>query len=169
MAGCMTGCLAGCDPKGPAAPILVSAITSDKFQQDLVASDPLQFHGDIMNKTADQALYLVGAAIEALPKVTLPLKCVHGAEDTIAYPAGSEMLHRLAGTPAADKSLDIIPDLRHEVLNEHEAARTAAIALFGDYLLGVMGVSTSVVNVGVKLEGHEMREAQTQEPEMERA
>ena len=78
---CMTSCLASCDPKGPAAPILIDgmyvslcvcvmcvcvcaffllcvcvsvAISSDQYQRELVASDPLQYHGDIMNKTAQQ-------------------------------------------------------------------------------------------------------------------
>jgi hypothetical protein len=30
------------------------AISSDQYQRELVASDPPQYHGDIMNKTAQQ-------------------------------------------------------------------------------------------------------------------
>lgn len=142
----------------------VLAISSDQYQRQLVDSDPLQYHKDIMNKTAHQvrgvisichdllcsnmfrcallflcrygtllncccgvtplydifvcamqALLLVAAAKEELPRITLPFKCVHGADDTIALPVGSRLLHSLGGTSDDLKSVEVLPGLRHEV------------------------------------------------------
>ena len=57
----------------------------------------------------------MSASKQELPRVKLPFKCVHGASDTITCPVGSQLLHDLAGTAAESKSVELLPELRHEV------------------------------------------------------
>ena len=62
-----------------------------------------------------QAMALSAAALEELPNITIPFKCIHGADDTITYPAGSELIISRSGTSDEEKSLEMFPGLRHEV------------------------------------------------------
>jgi alpha-beta hydrolase superfamily lysophospholipase len=51
-------------------------------------------------------------------RITLPILLLHGAQDGLTAPAGSEFLHQHVGS--TDKTLKIYPGLYHEIFNEPE-------------------------------------------------
>ena len=53
-----------------------------------------------------------------LPSLELPLLIMHGADDRLTPPSGSELVDELVGS--RDKTLRLIPGMRHEILNEPE-------------------------------------------------
>ena len=48
--------MAAVDPRGPAAPIFQSALTSDPDEIEIIQKDPFFYDGDILNKTAYEVL-----------------------------------------------------------------------------------------------------------------
>lgn len=48
--------MAAIDPRGPAAPIFQSALTSDPDEIEIIQKDPFFYDGDILNKTAYEVL-----------------------------------------------------------------------------------------------------------------
>ncbi len=91
-------------------------------------ADPLNFHGKFPAGT----MKALGDSIESLParlpSLRVPLLVMHGAEDRLTSPGGSELIHRLAGSD--DKQLRIWEGLRHEILNEpeHDAVMDEIVA-----------------------------------------
>jgi alpha-beta hydrolase superfamily lysophospholipase len=83
--------------------------------------DPLVFHGKLPARTVAELTRSVEAFPERLPGLRAPLLVFHGREDRITEPAGSELVHELAGS--ADKTLEIFDGLYHETLNEPEQDR----------------------------------------------
>mmetsp|Transcript_23837 Transcript_23837/g.34962 ORF Transcript_23837/g.34962 Transcript_23837/m.34962 type:complete len:371 (-) Transcript_23837:116-1228(-) len=154
VAGCLTGCLASCAPTGPAAPILLDGITSDRRQQQILLNDNLRYGGEIMNKTASEVLKMIHHARETLPTITLPLLCIHGQDDTVALPDGSQVIYDLAGTPAKHKTVEIIANLRHELLHEVQPASEQCLNRIAQYLLS--SLSESLQNE-TKGEGEDIR------------
>lgn len=59
-----------------------------------------------------------------LPSMHLPLLVMHGGDDKLTSPAGSEMVDRLASSE--DKTLAIYDGLYHEIFNEPEQDRVLA-------------------------------------------
>ena len=70
---------------------------------------------------------------DVAPRLTTPWLVVHGEADRIAPSQGSQVLFDLLGS--SDKKLQIYPTLRHEVHNEHPAARAAFLKLLADWTL----------------------------------
>ena len=62
-----------------------------------------------MNKSAYEVLKMIDAVKLVLPKINTPAHCVHGANDTVALPSGSEYLYTHIGTPGAQKTIHIYP------------------------------------------------------------
>jgi esterase/lipase len=77
-----------------------------------------RYHGDIMNKSAYELIKWVAVVKEEIPSVKIPFMCLHGEKDIIALPRGSQYLLDNTGTSPSQKSLSILPDLRHEVFHE---------------------------------------------------
>jgi alpha-beta hydrolase superfamily lysophospholipase len=59
--------------------------------------------------------------------VQVPMLVLHGEDDALCAPRGSQELHAGLGAPGSE--LRLYPDLRHEIFNEPEAE-----AIFGDVL-----------------------------------
>mmetsp|Transcript_3886 Transcript_3886/g.3848 ORF Transcript_3886/g.3848 Transcript_3886/m.3848 type:complete len:344 (-) Transcript_3886:118-1149(-) len=115
----LTGCMASCAPRGPAAPILIEGITSYQYERDILLADSLRYDGDIMNKTASEAIKMINLCkLEAIPTITIPFLCIHGEEDSVGLPTGSQYIYDHAGTPVSSKSIQFFQLLRHEMLHE---------------------------------------------------
>eukprot|EP00953_Heterococcus_sp_UTEX-ZZ885_P018430 10294-Heterococcus_DN1.PRE.3 len=54
--------------------------------------------------------------MQTLPSITTPSLLLHGGDDDICYPAGSQEMHDKLGSK--QKTLTILPGLYHEILNE---------------------------------------------------
>ena len=70
-----------------------------------------------MNKTAFTALQLEASARDLVPAVNVPFFLIHGADDAITFPSGSQYFFDHASTPAESKRIAIIPNARHEVFH----------------------------------------------------
>lgn len=98
-------------------PISGGALSRDPEVGRLYEADPLVFQ--FMTLSLAWALY-DGArrTLGAAPEVSLPVLLLHGGDDPLVLPTGSEAFADEVGVPGSD--LRIYPGLRHEILNEPE-------------------------------------------------
>lgn len=130
----LTSCMSGLDPQGPVAPIAVRGITSDAEEVKIHQKDSRMYHGWIMNKTAFEVLKMSEEVkAQGLSRFTLPCLAVHGGNDTIALPIGSEFIFANIKTEPTLKSIKIFDGLRHEVLHEKQPQRNECAAVFVNY------------------------------------
>lgn len=76
---------------------------------------------------AAAAIGMLEAGIDARSRanaLTLPMLILHGAEDTLTYPSGSQQLFDAA--TSQDKTYETLPGLKHEILNEASRHETVA-------------------------------------------
>ncbi|MGV9860569.1 alpha/beta hydrolase [Gordonia sp. NPDC003425] len=88
---------------------------------DVVAryeSDPLVTRARIPARLGAEMLSTMKSFPDRLGALQIPVLVMHGSDDRLTNPAGSEMVERLAGS--ADKTLIIYDDLYHEIFNEPE-------------------------------------------------
>ena len=107
-------------------------ISTDESVQRAYMSDPLIARTASLRLIVEFAAACERARAHAA-ELKLPWLIIHGEQDEIAPPAGSRVLFDLLG--AADKKLVMYPGARHEVHNESEPQRTAALNLFTDWIL----------------------------------
>lgn len=88
---------------------------------DVVAyheTNPLMVHGKVRARTAAEMLTTADQVQAHLGRIRLPLLVMTGTADTLADPAGSQLIiDRVSST---DKSLKTYEGLYHEILNEPE-------------------------------------------------
>lgn len=96
----------------------VNAISKDPAVVTAYENDPLVFHGKTPARLAAEMLSAIQRVNSEASKITLPIILVHGSEDALADPAGSQMLYD--ETNSKDKTLKIYDGLYHEVFNEPE-------------------------------------------------
>lgn len=83
--------------------------------------DPLIYHGRIPARSGSELLKGAQQAHQNLEKITLPLLILHGTNDSIISPQGSQEIQDRA--ESQDKTLIFYEDFRHEILNEPERGR----------------------------------------------
>jgi acylglycerol lipase len=81
-------------------------------------SDPLVFTGSIRVRTGYEILRLTSYLQQHLHRITVPMLVLHGADDMVTDPDGSQMLHREASS--SDKSIKLYDGLLHDLLIEPE-------------------------------------------------
>jgi len=149
-------CMAVLDPKGPTAPVILEAITSNKEMLEKFKTDPRRYHGWLMNVSSAQLLAMIDKLKygQALKDIKVPVLLVHGVDDEIAYPAGSELAHALLGTPTEQKQLTLLPGLMHEFYNEVEPKASEAVEKIITYAKEQMdtAVAVAATDVAVKVE-----------------
>jgi alpha-beta hydrolase superfamily lysophospholipase len=96
----------------------VNAISKDPAVVTAYENDPLVFHGKTSARLGSEMLSAMQRVNSEASKITLPIILVHGSEDALADPAGSQMLYD--ETNSKDKTLKIYDGLYHEVFNEPE-------------------------------------------------
>jgi acylglycerol lipase len=94
------------------------AISTDPAVVRAYEEDPLIDHGKIPVRTLAEMSKAIETFPERLPSLRVPLLSLHGEDDTLVPPSGSELVNELAGS--ASKRLVTYPGLRHEILNEPE-------------------------------------------------
>ena len=130
----LTSCMSSLDPKGPVAPIAIRGITSDPEEAKIHGKDPRMFHNWIMNKTAFEVLKMTEEVkSQGLARFSLPVFVVHGGNDSVALPVGSEFVYANIKTEPTQKSIKIFDSLRHEMLHEKQPQRSECAALFVNY------------------------------------
>jgi alpha-beta hydrolase superfamily lysophospholipase len=81
-------------------------------------ADPLNYRGKLPARTIAELSRTIGDFPDQVGGLTLPLLTMHGTDDRLTPPEGSEMLIERAGS--ADKSIIRYDGLYHELLNEPE-------------------------------------------------
>lgn len=79
-------------------------------------TDPLNYRGKVRVRTGAEMLAAAGRVAASLDRVTLPILVMHGSEDKVTVPAGSERLAKQAGSK--DITLKIYDGFFHELHNE---------------------------------------------------
>jgi len=83
-------------------------------------ADPL-VHGRVSMRWVAEILRVMAGTLARASEFSLPLLLLHGADDPINSPAGSQAFHDACGHP--DHTLRLYPGSRHEV--HHDAGRIA--------------------------------------------
>ncbi len=79
-------------------------------------NDPLNYHGKTRMRTAVEMTNAGADALLRAPILRLPYLAMHGADDTLTSPRGTERFYdRVSST---DKTLKIWPHMKHEIFNE---------------------------------------------------
>jgi alpha-beta hydrolase superfamily lysophospholipase len=84
--------------------------------------DPLSGDRPAPARTGHEILRAMRRIRERAPEMTVPMLVLHGTEDRLTNPRGSERLVELAGSE--DKELKLYEGLYHEILNEPGWERT---------------------------------------------
>ncbi len=105
-------------PKLPLAKLDSAKVSRDPAVVAAYDGDPLVYRGRIKLGLIGAMMRAVRAMQSKMKDVTLPLLIVHGAEDGLADPEGSRLLHERARS--SDKTLRIYDGLYHEIFNEPE-------------------------------------------------
>jgi len=129
MAGCFLKSLAAMLskvwPSFSLTGIDVKLVTSDPEWQKKKTEDPLHYNGGAKARQG----HLTIQALDSLPaqfsQLTLPYLILHGANDQICSPSGSEALHKEASS--ADKTLKVVEGALHNLYAEKESIRNEAI------------------------------------------
>ena len=81
-------------------------------------ADPLVYKGKVGARLGAEMFAAMREVQANAARITLPILLLHGAQDGLTAPAGSEFLHQHVGS--TDKTLKIYPGLYHEIFNEPE-------------------------------------------------
>ena len=97
-------------------------ISSDPEEVRSHAEDPLIHHGRVALRTANEvSRTLRGPLTERIGELTLPMLILHGEDDKIVAPQTSQDL--FDAVHSADKTLAIIPGMRHALYHEQRVLR----------------------------------------------
>jgi lysophospholipase len=106
-------------------------LSNDEAIADAYLRDPLTTKNFTLSWVA-AFLAAIREVRENAIAVTCPLLILHGGQDRIALPEGSQWLERHAG--AKDRQLVIFPGLKHELHNETAPERVEVFARIGAWL-----------------------------------
>lgn len=98
--------------------IPLDALSRDATIVQAYEADPLNYHGKMRVGTALSIVNGAKKAISQLSTLKLPTLILHGAEDKICPPSGSDIVYAQAAS--SDKQLIKYDGLRHEIMNEPE-------------------------------------------------
>lgn len=103
-------------PKMGVTVLDATAISQDKAVVDAYVNDPLVHRGKITARLGMELLKTVNRLPSQIPAINLPIIIMHGTEDRLSNPEGSQMLYDLVGS--SDKTLKLYKGFYHEIFNE---------------------------------------------------
>ena len=101
-----------------------STISRDKAVVDAYVNDPLVYRGKIPARLAVEMIKTIDKMPSQIPAINLPIIIMHGTDDRLCNPEGSQMLYDLVGSP--DKTLKLYQGFYHEIFNEPEHEKVMA-------------------------------------------
>ena len=81
-------------------------------------SDPLVHCGGVRARLGSELLGAMEEAMRDAPSFKLPFLILHGRNDSLVLPEGSEEFYQLVGTKKEDKMNRYYEGLRHDIFNE---------------------------------------------------
>lgn len=106
------------------AGLQLEKISRDPAVVEAYMNDPLVTSGKVRARMGSELLKGMDTVEADLPSLTMPILIMHGGDDVITPPHGSEMIFEKVGSK--DKTLKIYPGLYHEVYNEPERQEVIA-------------------------------------------
>lgn len=117
----LSGIISRFFPRAPVTKVDVKALSHLPEVIEAARRDPLSNDRPAPARTGYEILRAMQRIRERAKEITLPLMVMHGTEDHLTSPQGSERLFELAGSE--DKELKLYKGLYHEILNESEQER----------------------------------------------
>ncbi len=111
-------------PRMGALQLDASGVSRDPAEVEKYQKDPLVNHGKMSARKVSELFKWMGNIQEHAREITLPLLLLHGGEDLMTSPAGSQFLYDEVASQ--DKTLKIYPGLYHEIFNEPEKEEVLA-------------------------------------------
>ena len=111
--------LAAILPKLGVLTLDASGISRDPQVVETYMNDPLVNKGKLSNRLLAEMFKTMKQCKKQAAKISLPIRIMHGGEDVMTAPAGSQLLHD--SVSSSDKELKIYDGLYHEIFNEPEA------------------------------------------------
>ena len=105
-------------PKLPVLQLEANDVCHDPAVVEAYKNDPHVFTGKIRVRLITEILRTADRVLKNAEKISLPMLILHGGDDKMASPSGSEKLY--AGISSSDKTLKIYPGLYHEIFLEPE-------------------------------------------------
>jgi alpha-beta hydrolase superfamily lysophospholipase len=105
-------------PKMGALQLDAEGVSRDPEEVARYRADPLVYTGKLSARLVAELFAAMNVAQARAGEITLPILMLHGGEDKMTAPAGSELLHQTVSS--TDKTLKIYPELYHEIFNEPE-------------------------------------------------
>jgi acylglycerol lipase len=90
-------------------------------------ADPLVYHDPVPARTGYELLRMMDAIKEKINTFNYPLLLLHGSDDQLTNPKGSEFFFR--NVASEDKTFHRYPGLYHELINEYEKETVMADVL----------------------------------------
>lgn len=114
----LSGLLSKFTPRIGVIPPLADAISRDPAVVAAYKADPLVYQGKMGARLAHEMFDAMGVASENAPAISIPILLMHGDQDALAAPRGSQLLYD--NVTSVDKKLVIHEGLHHEIFNEPE-------------------------------------------------
>lgn len=95
-----------------------STISRDKAIVDSYVNDPLVYRGKISARLGVELIKTMKELTHQISQIKLPILIMHGTDDRLCDPEGSQMLYERVSSP--DKTLKLYNGLYHEIFNEPE-------------------------------------------------
>ncbi len=111
-------CLSVVMPRAGVLQLDAAGVSRDPEVVADYVSDPLVNHGKMSARMVAELFGGMRQIQASASRISLPMLLLHGEGDTMAAPAGSRFLHEQISS--ADKTLEILPGLLHEIFNEPE-------------------------------------------------
>jgi lysophospholipase len=105
-------------PKVPFLQFGEGILSRDPRVQAAFDADPLTWKQPMRVRLGVEINRASGRVRASLPSLKLPILIMHGADDVMVNPSGSELAYQRVGS--ADKTLKLYPGLLHEIMNEPE-------------------------------------------------
>jgi len=110
------GILARILPTGPLPRDEEDKLSYDPEIRRQFGLDHRTHHGPTRFRTAHEMLVAGEDARRRAHQIRLPLLAMHGADDTLTFPRGTQLLYDRAAS--VDKTIELWPNMKHEVFNE---------------------------------------------------
>ncbi|MGO9110008.1 MAG: lysophospholipase [Thermoguttaceae bacterium] len=120
----LTGVAAALAPWLRVTQIPLDWLSRERQVVERFRNDPLVFHGCFTVRVAAEILRAMKNVSQQAASLSVPLLILHGSQDRICGPAGSQALYQKAG--CADKTFHLYDGFYHEVFDEHQRDRVLA-------------------------------------------
>jgi acylglycerol lipase len=103
-------------PKMGVTVLDATAISQDKAVVDAYVNDPLVHRGKVTARLGAEMVKTLDKLPSLMPQINLPILIMHGTDDRLCNPEGSQMLYDRV--ESHDKTLKLYKGFHHEIFNE---------------------------------------------------